>query len=451
MNKEKALWTIKFILMGRVLLSVLFSDILYPNTHNIIEAMAIDLSPYLIFGMGILIYELVIRKYERIVKKYTYGSILPVLIIPLVFMFIIFTLYNKDLIIDLYDEDLAMSTPLYFPSLVMGLNDMFEWLNGKTFLGYNAKVFVTSFFILIVAIIMIGCLIYLFYLMYKLIKSPKKMDGYKEKIFITICTYLLVTINIATVNLYLLYFDKNAFTDFTLSNNAIEALLDTFYFTFKNFIAIGGNEAKSALAKIIVICTTCINIYFFIIFVPMLLSKKETSILSNDEEGQMITKCQFNISKTQRYLMDKIWNEDGKKAVFIGINPSYANGIKGDKTTMTVINYLIDDGFGSLTVLNLFSIIDVDTKSNNEKYATDFEQHREIFENADLILIGWGCQKKKYSDQKEVAENILKEFSEKVYTFVDEKNRQCIHPSKMSKSSKIEQYNFIYLDESNKS
>ena len=43
MNKEKALWTIKFILMGRVLLSVLFSDILYPNTHNIIEAMAIGL------------------------------------------------------------------------------------------------------------------------------------------------------------------------------------------------------------------------------------------------------------------------------------------------------------------------------------------------------------------------------------------------------------------------
>ena len=110
--------------------------------------------------MGILIYELVIKKYERIVKKYTYGSILPVLIIPLVFMFIIFTLYNKDLIIDLYDEDLAMSTPLYFPSLVMGLNDMFEWLNGKTFLGYNAKILVISFFILIVAIIMIGCLIY---------------------------------------------------------------------------------------------------------------------------------------------------------------------------------------------------------------------------------------------------------------------------------------------------
>ena len=175
----------------------------------------------------------------------------------------------------------------------------------------------------------------------------------------------------------------------------------------------------------------------------MLLSKKETSILSNDEEGLMITKCQFNSSKSQRYLMDKIWNEDGKKAVFIGINPSYANGIKGDKTTMTVINYLIDDGFGSLTVLNLFSIIDVDTKSNNKKYATNFEHHREIFENADLILIGWGCETKKYSDQKEVAENILKEFSEKVYTFVDEKNRQGIHPSKMAKSSKLEQYNFM--------
>lgn len=144
--------------------------------------------------------------------------------------------------------------------------------------------------------------------------------------------------------------------------------------------------------------------------------------------------------------MDKIWNEDGKKAVFIGINPSYANGIKCDKTTMTVINYLIDDGFGSLTVLNLFSIIDVDTKSNSDKYSTDFEQYKEKLENADLILIGWGYEKKKYLNQKKEAENILRDFSEKVYTFVDEKNRQCIHPCKMSKSSKIEQYNFIYLD-----
>lgn len=447
MKNRKILIVISFILFIRVLISIFVSDILYSNTNNLIESMLLDLSPYLIYGTGFLIYYFIIRKYDIIVSKYTNRSIALILIIPIIFITIIFTLYNKNLIIDSYDENLAMTMPAYLPSLVRELDNVFNWLKGKTFLGYNAHAFATTSFIVIASIFMVGCLIYLFYLMYKIVKSPKKISSYSEKIFIIICTYLLVTINIATINLYLLYFDKNAFSDFTLSSNAFEALLDSFYFTIKNFIAIGGNEADSPLAKVIVICTTCINIYFFIIFVQMLLSKSEINITSNMEEGQMITTCEFNDNRTERYLMSKIWNEFKRRAVFIGINPSYANGIKGDNTTTNVINYLVDEGYGSLSVLNLFSIVDVNTKLNNPSYATNFNNYKEILEKADLIIIGWGTDKRKYTVQKKEAESILKMYSEKVFTFVDN-NKQAVHPRRITDTTTLEKYCFIYsIDE----
>ena len=443
MKDRKILIVISAIFFIRILMSIFISDVLYPNTNNLIEAMLLDLSPFLIMGMGLLIYELIIRKYDIIVSKYTDEPILPTLVIPIFFIMIIFMLYNKNLILDSYDDNLAINVFLYLPSWVKGLDNVFNWLKDKTFLGYNAYIFATTSFIVIAAIIMILSLMYLFYLMYKIVKSPKKISSYSEKIFIIICTYLLVTINITTINLYLLYFDKNAFSDFTLSSNSFEALLDSVYFTIKNFIAIGGNEANSSLAKIIVICTTCINIYFFIIFVQMLLSKTEIKIISNVEEGQMITTCKFNYDRSERYFMNKIWNESNRRAVFIGINPSYANGIKGDNTTTNVINYLVDNGYGSLSVLNLFYIVDVTTKLNNSSYATDFNDYKEILEKSHVIIIGWGTDKKKYIPQKKKAESVLRMYSEKVYTFSD-KNKQAVHPRKITDTTTLAKYRFIY-------
>lgn len=447
MKNRKTLLIISFILFIRILISIFVSDILYSNTNNLIEAMLLDLSPYLILGTGLLVYEFIIRKYDNIVCKHTNKSIAPILIIPILFIVIIFILYNKNLIINSYNEDLAMTMPFYLPSLVIEIDNAFNWLKEQIFIGYNAHAFATTSFIVIASIFMVGCLIYLFDLMYKIVKSQKKISSYSEKIFIILCTYLLVIINIATINLYLLYFDKNSFSDFALSSNAFEALLDSFYFTIKNFIAIGGNQANSPLAKVIVICTTCINIYYFIIFIQMLLSKAEINITSNIEEGQMVTTCEFNDERTERYFMNKTWNELKKRAVFIGIKPGYANGIKGDNTITNVINYLVDDGYGSLSILNLFSIVDFKTKTNKQSFATDFNNYKEILEKADLIIIGWGTDKKKYSNQKKEVESILKLYSEKVFIFVDQ-NKQAVHQNRITNTTTLERYCFIYsIDE----
>ena len=177
----------------------------------------------------------------------------------------------------------------------------------------------------------------------------------------------------------------------------------------------------------------------------MLLSKAEINITSNIEKGQMVTTCEFNDDKTKRYFMNKTWDELKKRAVFIGISPGYANGIKGDNTLTNVINYLVDKGYGSLSILNLFSIVDF--KTNKLSCATNFNNYKEILENADLIIIGWGTDKRKYSNQKKEAESILKLYSEKVFTFVAQ-NKQAVHQKRITNTTTLDKYCFIYsLDE----
>ncbi len=442
MKQKKLLFFIGLILILRIVISIFFSGVLYPNTNNLIESMLIDLSPYLVFLNGFLIYFLVIAKLEKIVSKYANGFIGLCLVIPLLLDMIIVLLYNKNLIISSYDENLAISIPMYLPSLILSIHNAFNWLNKKSFLGYNAKIFTITVIMVIAAIMIILCLIYLFYLMYKILISKKKLDDFKEKIFIIICTYFLVVINIATINLYLLYFDKNSFNDFILSNNAIEAILDSFYFTFKNFIAIGGNEANSVIAKIIVICTTCINIYFFMIFTPMLLSKNVVSIISNIENGYMVTNCKFNDSKTEMFFMKKTWNEQYKKALFIGINPNFTNGIIEDNGIINILNFLASKDFGTLSVLNLFSIIDIKNTKNKDNYAINFNDYLDVFSDVDLIIIGWGNDNRKYKKQKQSAEKILKMYSEKVYTFVN--NKKHVFSNNITGGVILKKYEFVY-------
>jgi hypothetical protein len=51
------------------------------------------------------------------------------------------------------------------------------------------------------------------------------------------------------------------------------------------------------------------------------------------------------------------------------LNPSKADMLKNDKTVMNVNNFLIDENYGSMTVVNLFAYRATDPK--NLKYRND--------------------------------------------------------------------------------
>lgn len=147
------------------------------------------------------------------------------------------------------------------------------------------------------------------------------------------------------------------------------------------------------------------------------------------------TEVIFSEDKKHRYLLRKEWNKTKKKAMVIMINPSSADELLIDHTTMYVLNNLSKIGFGSVDIVNIFSKIDtkISTKGGTEGLV-DEENDIQILNPAakvDSIIIAWGkageSNNKIYNRQKEVIE-ILKPHIEKIYVIEDEKGNIGFHP-----------------------
>ncbi len=147
------------------------------------------------------------------------------------------------------------------------------------------------------------------------------------------------------------------------------------------------------------------------------------------------TEVTFSEDKKHRYLLRKEWNKTKKKAMVIMINPSSADEVLIDHTTMYVVNNLSKIGFGSADMVNIFSKIDtkISTKDGVEGLVGE-ENDIQISNSAakvDNIIIVWGKagenNNKVYNRQKEVIE-ILKPYIEKIYVIEDEKGNTGFHP-----------------------
>lgn len=138
-----------------------------------------------------------------------------------------------------------------------------------------------------------------------------------------------------------------------------------------------------------------------------------------------------------RYTLTKIWDHTRFKGVVIGINPSRATHLKGDNTATNVMNYLIDQNFGEMTIVNLFPyrcIKPDDLKKRDTQYdVINLKYIGEVCEKADMILVIWGYESK-YIEQKKKVEGLLTPYKEKVKCFSDSKGNKPQHLRIMSDS-----------------
>ena len=101
-----------------------------------------------------------------------------------------------------------------------------------------------------------------------------------------------------------------------------------------------------------------------------------------------------------RYSLSRIWDEDKGKVLFIMLNPSTANAIHDDPTTIRCINYAKKWGYGGLTIGNMYPYR---TKSPKELMAWKIfgsrysvfkknqEHVKEMAEEAHVIVLAWGA------------------------------------------------------------
>lgn len=154
------------------------------------------------------------------------------------------------------------------------------------------------------------------------------------------------------------------------------------------------------------------------------------------EKSIIRTEACFSKDGQHRYLLRKEWNKNEKKAMTIMINPSSADEILIDHTTMYVVNNLSKLGFGSVDMVNIFSKINIkiSTKENIEDLV-DKENDTYILKSAnkaEYIIIAWGkggeTNKKIKARQNEVLEMLLKEHKDKLHTIQDDRGREGYHP-----------------------
>jgi hypothetical protein len=78
--------------------------------------------------------------------------------------------------------------------------------------------------------------------------------------------------------------------------------------------------------------------------------------LFENEEAQAL----FTPDGTHRFSLWRQWDKSKETIMFIGLNPSTANGVKDDATIRRVKRFAADWGYGSIYMANLYSIVSRD-------------------------------------------------------------------------------------------
>ena len=152
------------------------------------------------------------------------------------------------------------------------------------------------------------------------------------------------------------------------------------------------------------------------------------------EEGTLNTQVIFNESKTERYLLRKVWDESKPIVSLIMTNPSIADVVSVDMTTLYVVNNLYRLGeYGGADILNMTSLITskVDTKSDIKLTDTNVEYILRSAETSDKVILAWGRigenNKKIRLVQLKLLEK-LEPFQGKLYMIASDVGDCLFHP-----------------------
>ena len=152
------------------------------------------------------------------------------------------------------------------------------------------------------------------------------------------------------------------------------------------------------------------------------------------DKTTMKTEAIFADDRKRRYLLKKEWNPKEPKAMILMINPSVADVVKLDYTTLYILNNLQDLSFGSVDIVNLFSRMTKKLKSDDIELALEEKNLAQIHKSAqtaDSVIIAWGKsgennQKLQYM-QTIMLEQLLP-YKEKLYIIGNGVGESGFHP-----------------------
>lgn len=146
------------------------------------------------------------------------------------------------------------------------------------------------------------------------------------------------------------------------------------------------------------------------------------------EKSTLKTEVKFSEDKEYRYLLSKEWNNKKKRALLIMTNPSSANDVKIDFTTLYCINNLADLDYGIADIVNIYPKVMNKLAVSNvsiEHIKINDELILDLAEKVDTIILAWGKKgdnsKKIEARQNELLKK-LEKYSEKTFYIGDGEN-----------------------------
>jgi hypothetical protein len=156
------------------------------------------------------------------------------------------------------------------------------------------------------------------------------------------------------------------------------------------------------------------------------------------EKAVMKTETVFSDDRFHRYLLRKEWDAKKPRATIIMTNPSTANILTMDYTTMYILNNLAKLDFGAVDIVNMVSLTTTKLKmSDNSASLADEENIGYIVKSAeksDNVIIAWGKlgeNNRKVRNIQNVILERLKPFKNKLYVIAasaQEKSESGFHP-----------------------
>lgn len=109
--------------------------------------------------------------------------------------------------------------------------------------------------------------------------------------------------------------------------------------------------------------------------------------------------AEFSENGKYRYSLSRVWDSNKPPCMFVGLNPSTANGIEDDPTIRRVMRFAQDWSHGAVFMLNCFPLVSAYPEALEEFLkAEDYKQHQEknmeeLIRHANVcpkIVFAWG-------------------------------------------------------------
>ena len=112
------------------------------------------------------------------------------------------------------------------------------------------------------------------------------------------------------------------------------------------------------------------------------------------QKGDALSRAVYSDCERYRYLLTRIWDPAGKKALFIMLNPSTATERQNDPTVERCERRARTLGFGGFRVTNIFAWRDTDPKKMRAAADPVGPENDAVLSDscqwADQIIAGWG-------------------------------------------------------------